>query len=102
MQLATEPMLRGRVMSIRLSIALGCTPLGAPVIGWIADHYGPRWAMVIGGLSGFLAALVAVVYWRSVVSIERAVLSTAINSTETTEDEFAREISSDTLTEESK
>lgn len=82
MQLATEPMLRGRVMSIRLSIALGCTPLGAPIIGCIADHYGPRWAMAVGGLSGFLAALVALVYWRSVKNASRAVGDSADSTTE--------------------
>ncbi len=60
MQLTTEPAMRGRVMALRLGIALGCTPIGAPIVGWVADHFGPRWALGIGAASGFAAALVAV------------------------------------------
>ncbi|MGN6319425.1 MFS transporter [Trinickia sp.] len=59
MQLSTEPEMRGRVMAIRLAVALGGTPLGAPIVGWVADHAGPRWAIVVGAASGFAAALVA-------------------------------------------
>ncbi len=60
MQLSTEPAMRGRVMAIRLGIALGGTPIGAPIVGWIADHPGPRWSLGIGAASGFAAAAVAV------------------------------------------
>jgi MFS family permease len=59
MQLSTEPAMRGRVMALRLGIALGCTPIGAPIVGWIADHPGPRWALGVGAASGFAAAAVA-------------------------------------------
>jgi MFS family permease len=58
-QLATEPAMRGRVMAILFAIALGGTPLGAPVVGWVADRFGPRWAIVVGAASGFAAALIA-------------------------------------------
>ena len=60
MQLSTEPAMRGRVMALRVAIALGGTPIGAPIIGWVANHFGPRWALGIGAASGFAAALVAV------------------------------------------
>jgi MFS family permease len=60
MQLATEPAMRGRVMALRVAIALGGTPIGAPIVGWVANHFGPRWALGIGAASGFAAALVAV------------------------------------------
>ena len=59
MQLSTEPAMRGRVMALRLGIALGGTPIGAPIVGWIADHPGPRWSLGIGAASGFSAAVVA-------------------------------------------
>ena len=61
-QTSTEPSMRGRVMAIRLAIALGCTPIGAPIVGWVADSFGPRWAIGVGAASGFGAAIVAVVY----------------------------------------
>jgi MFS family permease len=60
MQLSTEPAMRGRVMAFRLSVALGGTPIGAPIVGWVANHFGPRWALAVGASSGFAAALVAV------------------------------------------
>ncbi|HEX4051357.1 MAG TPA: MFS transporter [Steroidobacteraceae bacterium] len=65
MQLSTEPAMRGRVMAIRLALALGTTPIGAPIVGRVADSVGPRWALALGGLSGLLAALVAVWYRRA-------------------------------------
>ena len=65
-QTSTEPAMRGRVIAILLAIALGGTPVGAPIVGWIADTFGPRWALGIGAVSGLLAAIVAIVYlaWR--------------------------------------
>ena len=44
-QISTEPGMRGRVVALLLAVALGGTPIGAPTVGWIADHLGPRWAM---------------------------------------------------------
>ena len=61
-QLSTEPAMRGRVMAIFLAIALGGTPLGAPLVGWVADTYGPRWALGVGAASGLAAALVGIRY----------------------------------------
>lgn len=60
MQLTTEPAMRGRVIALRVGVALGGTPIGAPIVGWIADHLGPRWALGVGALSGILAVGVAV------------------------------------------
>lgn len=58
MQLSTEPEMRGRVMAIRLAIALGGTPIGGPIVGWVADHFGPRWSIAVGAAAGLLAALI--------------------------------------------
>jgi MFS family permease len=58
MQLATEPIMRGRVMAMRLAITLGGTPIGAPLVGWVADHFGPRWSLRVGAAAGLTAALV--------------------------------------------
>jgi len=60
MQLSTEPAMRGRVMALRVGVALGGTPIGAPIVGWVANHCGPRLALGVGAASGFAAALVAV------------------------------------------
>jgi MFS family permease len=62
MQLSTEPAMRGRVMAIRLAIALGGTPIGAPLVGWVADRFGPRWALGVGAAAGVSAAIVMIHY----------------------------------------
>ena len=59
MQLTTEPAMRGRVIALRVGVALGGTPIGAPIVGWVADHLGPRWALGVGALAGILAVGVA-------------------------------------------
>lgn len=59
MQLSTDPVMRGRVIALRVGVALGGTPIGAPIVGWVADHLGPRWALGVGALSGVLAVGVA-------------------------------------------
>ena len=61
-QLSTDPAMRGRVMAILLAIALGGTPLGAPIVGWVADKFGPRWALSVGAAAGFSAAIVGLSY----------------------------------------
>ena len=76
MQLSTEPSMRGRVMALRVAVALGGTPIGAPIVGWVANRFGPRWALGIGASSGFVAALVAVyVLTRRKKSVPEKVLS---------------------------
>lgn len=62
MQLATEPAMRGRVMAIFLAIALGGTPLGAPIVGAVADRYGPRWALGVAAVACLLAAALGLRY----------------------------------------
>ena len=59
MQLSTKPTMRGRVMATRVGVGLGGTAIGAPIVGWVANHFGPRWSLGTGAVSGFLAALVA-------------------------------------------
>jgi MFS family permease len=60
--LSTEPVMRGRVIAILLAIVMGGTPLGAPIVGRVADAFGPRWALAIGAASGFAAALAGLYY----------------------------------------
>jgi MFS family permease len=59
MQLSTEPAMRGRMMALRVSIALGATPIGAPIVGWVANHFGARWSLALGAGAAFTATLVA-------------------------------------------
>lgn len=59
MQLTTAPAMRGRVMALRTAVTMGGTPIGAPIVGALANHAGPRWAMMVGAVAGLCAALVA-------------------------------------------
>src|SRR5690606_18547212 len=56
MQLTTERAMRGRVLALRIAVVMGGTPLGAPLVGWLVDAIGARWAMGVGALSGLVAA----------------------------------------------
>ncbi|MFH9225492.1 MFS transporter [Streptomyces lydicus] len=55
-QLTTDPDMRGRVLSVYFLVLLGGTPLGAPLIGWIAQTFGARYGLVLGGTASLLAA----------------------------------------------
>jgi MFS family permease len=65
-QLSTNRSIRGRVMAVYGMIVLGGQALGGPLIGWIAQTWGVRAAMVTAGVVPFLAAVViALVLARS-------------------------------------
>jgi MFS family permease len=61
-QLATDPVMRGRVMALYMAIFMGGTPIGAPLVGWIGDVLGPRWTLAVGAIACGLAVAVAVLY----------------------------------------
>ena len=61
-QLSTEPVMRGRVMALYMAIFLGGTPIGAPLVGWVGDAWGPRWTLAVGAIACGAAVVVATVY----------------------------------------
>lgn len=64
-QLASDPAMRGRVISLHMMVFLGGTPLGAPLLGWVTDTFGARAGMATAGLLCAGAALaVALVLGR--------------------------------------
>jgi MFS family permease len=60
LQIAAAPELRGRVMALYSIVFLGSTPIGAPLVGWLAEVAGPR----SGLYAGAAAALAAAAYAR--------------------------------------
>ncbi|MEV8455691.1 MFS transporter [Streptomyces sp. NPDC052095] len=56
-QMAADPAMRGRVMSLYMMVFAGGTPVGAPIVGWISDAYGVRTGMAVGGAFSLLAAV---------------------------------------------
>ena len=54
-QLRADPAMRGRVMALYAIAFLGSTPIGAPLVGWIADVSNPRVAVMVGGVATLAA-----------------------------------------------
>lgn len=56
-QLHAEPHMRGRVMSLWTVAFIGSTPVGAPIVGWVAETAGPRWALGLGAAAALAAGI---------------------------------------------
>ena len=67
LQLSAAPAMRGRVMGLWAVAFLGTTPFGGPVMGWVGEQIGPRWALGSGGLAVLIVAGLAA---RSLASID--------------------------------
>jgi len=61
-QLGSAPQMRGRVMALYILVFLGGTPFGAPLIGALAEAFGPRVSLVFGGGVTALAAVAAAMW----------------------------------------
>ena len=64
-QTTTDDLYRGRVMAIFSTLLIGSTPIGSPLAGWVANEFGPRWALGVAGLGGLIATIIALVWMRS-------------------------------------
>jgi predicted MFS family arabinose efflux permease len=49
--------MHGRVMALHGFVFLGTTPVGAPLLGWVCEQWGPRIAMAVAGVTAVVAAL---------------------------------------------
>lgn len=65
-QTTTDAAVRGRVLALYMMVFMGSTPLGAPIIGWLAQVVSPRDALVVSGLgTGVGVSLTALWYLRT-------------------------------------
>ncbi|MDA0566639.1 MFS transporter [Streptomonospora sp. S1-112] len=60
-QLSVDPQMRGRVMAIYMLVFLGVAPIGAPIVGFLADAFGPRTSFAVGGTVTVVVVLVVAV-----------------------------------------
>jgi MFS family permease len=58
-QIGSDPDVRGRVMALWAVAFAGTTPIGGPAIGAIAQHLGPRVALMVGAVAALSAGLLA-------------------------------------------
>jgi MFS family permease len=68
-QLTAAPEMRGRVMALYSIVFIGSTPIGAPIVGWLAQTLDPRAGLALGGLAALLTGLAA---WGVLTSAPRA------------------------------
>lgn len=59
LQLAARPEMRGRVMALWGLAWQGSTPIGGPLVGWIAQSTNPRWSLIAGGVPTLLCGILA-------------------------------------------
>ena len=50
-QLRAAPEMRGRVLALQAMLFLGSTPIGGPIVGWVAQEFGARWSLVLGAVA---------------------------------------------------
>jgi MFS family permease len=58
MQLSTEEGMRGRVAGIYFMVFTGGSPIGSPLVGWVAETFGTRWSMAMGAVAVLATSLV--------------------------------------------
>ena len=58
LQLTSPPEMQGRIIAMWTVAFFGTRPLGAPIVGWLADVLGPRYALHVGGAAMLAMAVV--------------------------------------------
>jgi len=58
LQLNASSEMRGRVMALFSLVFLGSTPIGGPLVGWIAERFGPRDALALAAVATLLVGIV--------------------------------------------
>lgn len=61
-QTTTEPAVRGRVMALYMAVLMGGTPIGAPIVGAVANAMGPRWALIVAAVGGAIGFTIGVTW----------------------------------------
>jgi MFS family permease len=56
-QIKAKPEMRGRVLALQAMVFLGSTPIGGPIVGWVSDTWGARYAIGLGALAALGAGL---------------------------------------------
>jgi MFS family permease len=71
-QLNVDPALRGRVLALYATVLMGGTPVGAPIIGWVGQTFGPRWTLLGGGAATVIGVALAALVLSRIRAGDRA------------------------------
>ncbi len=63
-QTSVPPQYRARVLALYLMVVQGGTPLGAPLVGWIAELLGVRAAVAFGAILSLAVSVLALIIWQ--------------------------------------
>lgn len=63
-QLRADAQMVGRVVALQTVLQIGTTPVGGPVLGWVADVAGGRVPVIIGGVAALAASLLGAAIGR--------------------------------------
>ncbi|MGE0878554.1 MAG: MFS transporter [Acidimicrobiia bacterium] len=64
LQLGCRPEYRGRVIALFFMAAFGSNVAGAPLVGWISQTFGTRWAVGMGAIAAGVAVIAVYVRWH--------------------------------------
>jgi predicted MFS family arabinose efflux permease len=54
-QIEAAPEMRGRVLALQAMLFLGSTPVGGPIVGWVSEQFGARYAIGVGAAAALAA-----------------------------------------------
>jgi MFS family permease len=63
-QIEAAPEMRGRVLALQAMLFLGSTPIGGPIVGWVTQQFGARYAIALGAVAALGAGTWGVVQAR--------------------------------------
>jgi MFS family permease len=66
LQLASDPLMRGRVMALWVTAFLGTTPVGGPLVGWIIAETSGRVGLGVGAMACMAAAAIGITWMLAV------------------------------------
>ena len=83
LQLTAAPAMRGRVLALLVVSIGGTTPIGAPLMGWVAQEFGTRATFVLGGVCTAIAAASVYLYVRRASTEEKKTVVAEAQSSST-------------------